>query len=184
MAKQKVSALLVTHLPDVRYLCGFTGSNAALAITAKHAVMVTDGRYTAQAAQQVKGAEVRIAIQGGYFDVEMRQHGLLRWLRSAELSDGTLRYLLLVAALLSPRPPPLMVLNEPETSLHPDLLPPLARLIVKAAGTTQILVVTHAEALARALAAEGDCRELVLTKELGETLVEQDERPRWQWPAR
>ncbi len=61
MAKQKVSALMVTHLPDVRYLCGFTGSNAALAITAKHAVMVTDGRYTAQAAQQVKGAEVRIA---------------------------------------------------------------------------------------------------------------------------
>ncbi len=52
MAKQKVSALLVTHLPDVRYLCGFAGSNAALAITAKHAVMVTDGRYTAQADQR------------------------------------------------------------------------------------------------------------------------------------
>ena len=61
MAKQKIAALLVTHLPDVRYLCGFTGSNAALAITAKHALMVTDGRYTAQAAQEVKGAEVRIA---------------------------------------------------------------------------------------------------------------------------
>jgi Xaa-Pro aminopeptidase len=61
MAKQKVAALLVTHLPDVRYLCGFTGSNAALAITAKHALMVTDGRYTAQAAQEVEGAEVRIA---------------------------------------------------------------------------------------------------------------------------
>jgi Xaa-Pro aminopeptidase len=61
MAKQKVSALLVTHLPDVRYLCGFTGSNAALAITAKHALLVTDGRYTAQAAAEVKGAEVRIA---------------------------------------------------------------------------------------------------------------------------
>ena len=49
----------------------------------------------------------------------MRQHGLLRLLRAAELSDGTLRYLLLVAALLTPRPPPLLVLNEPETSLHP-----------------------------------------------------------------
>jgi Xaa-Pro aminopeptidase len=61
MAKQKVSALLVTHLPDVRYLCGFTGSNAALAITAKHALLVTDGRYIAQAAAEVKGAEVRIA---------------------------------------------------------------------------------------------------------------------------
>jgi Xaa-Pro aminopeptidase len=61
MTKQKIAALLVTHLPDVRYLCGFTGSNAALAITAKHVVMVTDGRYTAQASAEVKGAEVRIA---------------------------------------------------------------------------------------------------------------------------
>jgi Xaa-Pro aminopeptidase len=61
MAKRKIAALLVTHLPDVRYLCGFTGSNAALALTAKHALMVTDGRYTAQAAAEVKGAEVRIA---------------------------------------------------------------------------------------------------------------------------
>ncbi len=61
MAKQKIAALLVTHLPDVRYLCGFTGSNAALAITAKAALLVTDGRYTAQAADEVKGAEVRIA---------------------------------------------------------------------------------------------------------------------------
>jgi Xaa-Pro aminopeptidase len=59
--KQKIAALLVTHLPDVRYLCGFTGSNAALAITAKHALLVTDGRYTAQAAAEVNGAEVRIA---------------------------------------------------------------------------------------------------------------------------
>ena len=61
MAKRRTTALLVTHLPDVRYLCGFTGSNAALAITAKQALMVTDGRYTAQAAAEVKAAEVRIA---------------------------------------------------------------------------------------------------------------------------
>src|ERR1700761_3857636 len=61
MTKRKIAALLVTHLPDVRYLCGFTGSNAALAITAKAALMVTDGRYTAQAAAEVTSAEVRIA---------------------------------------------------------------------------------------------------------------------------
>jgi predicted ATPase len=60
------------------------------------------------------------------------QEGLLRPLSAAELSDGTLRYLLLIAALLTPRPPSLMVLNEPETSLHPDLLPALARLIIRA----------------------------------------------------
>src|SRR5881398_3067509 len=75
------------------------------------------------------------------------QHGILRALDAAELSDGTLRYLLWIAALLTPRPPALMVLNEPETSLHPDLLPPLARLIAQAAERSQIIVVTHAAQL-------------------------------------
>jgi predicted ATPase len=51
---------------------------------------------------------------------------MLRPLRTAELSDGTLRFLLWAAALLSPQAPSLMVLNEPETSLHPDLVGPLA----------------------------------------------------------
>ena len=58
-------ALLVTHLPDVRYLCGFAGSNAALAVTAKQAVLFTDGRYIAQAAEQTQGARVRIARKQG-----------------------------------------------------------------------------------------------------------------------
>jgi predicted ATPase len=66
---------------------------------------------------------VDVEEQGGRFEVRLRQHGLLRSLSAAELSDGTLRYLLWTAALLTPRPPELMVLNEPETSLHPDLLP-------------------------------------------------------------
>ena len=97
---------------------------------------------------------------GGYFEIEMRQHGLLRSLGAAELSDGTLRYLLLVAALLSPRPPPLMILNEPETSLHPDLLPALARLIAEASRQSQIIVVSHAAPLVSALqdaGADGSC---------------------------
>ncbi len=52
--------LLVTHLPDVRYLCGFSGSSAALAITRRAARLFTDGRYIAQAAEEVKGAKVEI----------------------------------------------------------------------------------------------------------------------------
>src|SRR6185437_7266512 len=63
MEKNGVGALLVTHLPDVRWLCGFSGSNAALAVTAKAAVLFTDGRYTVQAKQQVRGARVVIAKQ-------------------------------------------------------------------------------------------------------------------------
>ena len=64
-------------------------------------------------------AAVEIGAEAGRFTLAMRQSGLLRPLAAEELSDGTLRYLLLVAALLSPRPPQLLVLNEPETSLTP-----------------------------------------------------------------
>src|ERR1700756_2339447 len=61
MSHDKIEALLITHLPDVRYLCGFTGSNAALAVTAGKAVLFTDGRYTAQAHEETKSARVKIA---------------------------------------------------------------------------------------------------------------------------
>ena len=114
----------------------------------------------------------------------MRQHGLLRPLKASELSDGTLRYLLLVAALLSPRPPTLMILNEPETSLHPDLLPPLARLIEQAASRSQVVVVSHAAALVSALEADADCTQIVLEKDLGETVVRNSTPPEWTWPSR
>jgi predicted ATPase len=130
------------------------------------------------------GAGIEIVENEGYFELEMRQHGLLRPLRAAELSDGTLRYLLLTAALMSPRPPGLMILNEPETSLHPDLLPPLARLIAQAARRSQLVVVSHAWALVSWLAGAGGARQIVLDKQLGETLVQGDERPTWTWPAR
>src|ERR1700712_3684380 len=56
-----VDALLVTHLPDVRYLCGFTGSNGVLAFFGARAVLFTDGRYTTQAKAEVDGARVVIA---------------------------------------------------------------------------------------------------------------------------
>jgi hypothetical protein len=91
-------------------------------------------------------------IGGGHrFEVEMRQHGLLRPLSAAERSDGALRYNLLAAALLSPRAPELMILNEPEASLHPDLLALLARLRFMASKRCQIIVLSHAQKLVSAL---------------------------------
>ncbi|MGY1712153.1 AAA family ATPase [Geodermatophilus sp. SYSU D00758] len=70
------------------------------------------------------GSSVQVVDADGLFRVRLRQPGLLRPLDAAELSDGTLRFLLWAAALLTPRPPELFVLNEPETSLHPELLGP------------------------------------------------------------
>ncbi|AJI45597.1 AAA family ATPase [Francisella tularensis subsp. novicida] len=123
--------------------------------------------------------------ENGHFIVELYQQGLLRPLSASELSDGTLRYLLWVAALLTPRPPELMVLNEPETSLHPDLLPALARLIIKAAKKTQIWVVSHANRLVSALRESEESNLIELDKEFGQTKILGQgllDKPNWYWP--
>jgi predicted ATPase len=133
------------------------------------------------------GSRLDVTTQDGRFEVVMQQHGLLRPLKGAELSDGTLRYLLLVAALLTPRPPELLVLNEPETSLHPDLLPALARLIARAAAHSQVLVVSHAARLIAALEREEASQSIVLEKQFGATrIADADDRdlPAWKWPTR
>ncbi len=114
----------------------------------------------------------------------MRQKGLLRPLGMAELSDGTLRYLLLMVALLSPRPPAFMVLNEPEMSLHPDLLPALGRLIAKASERSQVLVVSHSHELVAALEVAKPTNRITLEKVLGETQIVDNEPPPWEWPVR
>ncbi|MDA0832091.1 MAG: AAA family ATPase [Planctomycetota bacterium] len=83
--------------------------------------------------------------------VALYPRGCRRPMLARELSDGTLKYLCLVAALLSPRPPVLIALNEPEASLHPDLLPPLAQLIVNASELSQVWVSTHSQILVDAI---------------------------------
>ncbi len=117
-------------------------------------------------------------------ELVMRQKGLLRPLGMAELSDGTLRYLLLMVALLSPRPPAFMVLNEPEMSLHPDLLPALGRLIAKASERSQVLVVSHSHELVAALEVAKPTNRITLEKVLGETQIVDNEPPPWEWPVR
>lgn len=91
---------------------------------------------------------------------------------AAELSDGTLRYLALMGALLGYRLPAFLALNEPESSLHPDLLEPLARLIAKAARRTQIWVVTHSQPFAAALAEHAGVAPITVIKRSGETWIE------------
>ncbi|MEZ6022562.1 MAG: AAA family ATPase [Hyphomonadaceae bacterium] len=91
---------------------------------------------------------------------------------AAEVSDGTLRFLALAGALLGYRLPPFLALNEPETSLHPDLLPALARLIARAAERSQVWVVTHSAKLAAALEEEAGARPIVVIKRDGQTWLE------------
>lgn len=133
------------------------------------------------------GSTLAIVNAGGRFEISFRQHGLLRPLSGAELSDGTLRYLLWVAALLTPRPPELLVLNEPETSLHPDLLPALANLVVTAAKEAQVIVVTHSRPFLAALDALDDLHTIELVKDHGATTIAGQgplDEPAWKWPSR
>jgi predicted ATPase len=95
-----------------------------------------------------------------------------RVFEARELSDGTLRYLALAGALLSLRLPSFIALNEPESSLHPDLLEPLARLIAKAAERTQVWLVTHSDRLAVALEKHGGVAPRTVIKKDGETWIE------------
>ena len=133
------------------------------------------------------GSSISVLNLEGRFEIAMHQHGLLRPLKAAELSDGTLRYLLWIAALLTPRPPGLLVLNEPETSLHPDLLPALGRLIASAAERSQVLVVTHASKLIGVLEEQAECNSIRLEKEFGETRIVgagKFDQPLWRWASR
>jgi predicted ATPase len=165
---------------------GDDGSDLAAAIQTIHEIGDKQALDSA-VADAFPGGRIEVVSSSGRFTLTMEQHGMLRPLDVAELSDGTLRYLLWIAALLTPRPPALMVLNEPETSLHPDLLGPLARLIARASEQSQMIVVTHAAKLIEALASQPGYHAIELEKEFGETRIvglKQMNVPAWHWPSR
>lgn len=117
------------------------------------------------------GARLTINSERARFSLTLQMPGIVREFEARELSDGTLRYLCLLAALLSPRPPSVLALNEPETSLHPDLLEPLAALICRASENSQLWITTHSLPLSAAIERLSGCAPIRLEKIDGETLV-------------
>ncbi len=130
------------------------------------------------------GARAHVRAEDGVFRLLLHQPGLLRPLEMSEVSDGTLRYLLLCAALLPARPAPLLVLNEPEASLHVSLLAPLAELIRAASERTQVIVVSHAAPLVDAL--PESARVELRPGSTGTTVEGQGtlDAPAWHWGTR
>jgi predicted ATPase len=97
------------------------------------------------------GAQLQAGDEGSRCRLSLTFPDMPRAFGAHELSDGTLKYLCLLGALMGYRLPSLIAFNEPEASLHPALLPPLARLIGRAARNARIWIVTHSDALAGAL---------------------------------
>ena len=86
-----------------------------------------------------------VSIEGGTVQVFFHESGFT--IPATRLSDGTLRYLCLLAVLCHPSPPPLVCIEEPELGLHPDVMPTIARLLKAAADRSQLVVTTHSDIL-------------------------------------
>lgn len=100
---------------------------------------------------RIKGGTVEVFLTEGDFTIP-----------ASRLSDGTLRYLCLLAVLCDPEPPPLVCIEEPELGMHPDILPKLGDLLIAASERTQIVVTTHSDILVDAMT---DLPEAVVTVE-------------------
>ncbi|MCA1789480.1 MAG: AAA family ATPase [Thioalkalivibrio sp.] len=93
--------------------------------------------------------DVHVTVEGGNALLFLEESG--REIPATRLSDGTLRYLSLLAILLHPAPPPLVAIEEPELGLHPDVIPHVAELLVRASERMQLVVTTHSRMLVDAL---------------------------------
>jgi predicted ATPase len=94
---------------------------------------------------------VRVRLDSGVAQVAVKERGIEQPIPATRLSDGTLKFLCLMAVLLHANPPPLICLEEPELGLHPDALKLVAEALRDAADRTQLIVTTHSEALIDAL---------------------------------
>lgn len=115
------------------------------------------------------GSSLSVAESPSGLRVRLRSVDLKRAFETRELSDGTLQYLCLLSALYSLDPPSVLVINEPETSLHPDLYEPLARLLVSASHRSQVWITTHSIELADFIVELSGYSPIELEKIEGET---------------
>ena len=90
-------------------------------------------------------------IQGATVQLYLHEHGLSTPIPATRLSDGTIRFMAILAILLTPNPPPVICIEEPELGLHPDAMSLMANLLVEAATRIQLIVTTHSDALISAL---------------------------------
>ena len=122
--------------------------------------------------------DFQVEVGGGRAELFLMERGAgERYIPASRLSDGTLRYMALAAILLDPEPPPLVVIEEPELGLHPDVVLSIGRMLVEASRRMQLVVTTHSHGLIDAL---DDCPSSVVVcdKHDGESVFERLD-PTW-----
>lgn len=114
--------------------------------------------------------DIHLTVDGGNVLLFLEERGG-RQIPATRLSDGTLRYLGLLAILLHPAPPPLVAIEEPELGLHPEAIPHIAELLVDASSRMQLVVTTHSRMLVDALGDHPSCI-IVCEREDGQSRME------------
>lgn len=112
--------------------------------------------------------DLEIDIDQGRVQLVLQEHGFA--IPASRMSDGTLRWVFLLATLLNPTPPPLVCIEEPELGMHPDLVHGVAELLQGAASRTQVVVTTHSADLVSAFSETPDVV-VVCEKEAGATVM-------------
>ncbi len=123
-----------------------------------------------------------VIVEGGTVQVFLEENGIT--VPAVRLSDGTLRYLCLLAILCHDDPPPLVCIEEPELGLHPDMMPTIADLLREASTRCQLIVTTHSDVLVDALTEEPESV-VVCEKHEGRTQLQRlNKKDLAQWLAR
>lgn len=115
-----------------------------------------------------EASDFHVNIESNTVQVLIQEREGIATIPPTRLSDGTIRYLSLLAILCDPDPPPLICIEEPEIGLHPDILPGLAELLLEASERCQLVVTTHSEILVDALTEQPECA-VICEKEDGQT---------------
>ena len=120
-------------------------------------------------------------IHGGAVQFYLHETGFNSPISSTRLSDGTIRFMALLAILLAPSPPPLVCIEEPELGLHPDAVALIGELLVEASERMQLIVTTHSDALVSALTDQPESVVLCERPGAGTTLRRLDSEKLTQW---
>ena len=127
--------------------------------------------------------DVTTRVHGGTVQLFVHEKGG-KIIPATRLSDGTLRYVCLLAILCHPEPPPLVCLEEPELGLHPDILPTIAELLLDASQRTQLIVTTHSDLLVSALSETPEAVVVCEADERGTHLRRLEREPLQEWLAK
>ena len=144
-----------------------SGENLGLVLNRLKREPIAKNRLLNALRQLYEGVEdFDVIVEGGTVQVMLQEGNIT--VPAARLSDGTLRYLGLLAILCHPTPPPLICIEEPELGLHPDIIPGLTELLRETSNRCQLIVTTHSDTLVDALT---DTPESVVVceKEKGQT---------------